>query len=254
MFCVGGSMLLIDFEINHSSSNRTGRRSVSRVRARIAARRVFVCPDAGRLVFVAPENDVRGQQLLNACRSLDVAIPGDIGVIGVDDDDAICMMCDPTLSSVRPNAERVGYRAAEVLHGMLWGIAPEQETEYVAPLTVTERQSTQVVAVEDEELARVCRFIRQAACDGINVADVVEFSSLSRRPLERRFRDELDITPRELITETQIERVKQLLRETGMTLEQISKRTGFSHKERPSAVFKRETGQTPGCYREEHSA
>ncbi len=198
-------------------------------------------------------NDIRGQQVLNACRSVDLAIPDDLGVIGVDDDDAICMMCDPTLSSVRPNAERVGYRAAELLHSMLSGIRPEQDIEYIAPTLVTERQSTRVVAVEDEELARVCRFIRQAACDGINVADVVEFSSLSRRPLERRFRDELDITPRELITETQINRVKQLLRETGMTLEQISKRTGFSHKERLSAVFKRETGQTPGCYREEHS-
>lgn len=198
-------------------------------------------------------NDIRGQQLMNACRSVNVSIPDDIGVIGVDDDDAICMMCDPTLSSVRPNAERVGYRAAEVLHGMLSGIAPEQETEYITPLSVTERQSTQVVAVEDEELARVCRFIRMAACDGINVADVVDFSSLSRRPLERRFREELDITPRELITDIQIQRVKQLLRETDMTLEQISKRTGYSHKERLSAVFKRETGQTPGCYRAEHS-
>lgn len=197
-------------------------------------------------------NDIRGQQVLNACRSVDVAIPDDLGVIGVDDDDAICMMCDPSLSSVRPNAKRVGYRAAQVLHGMLLGIAPEQETEFVVPLSVTERQTTQVVAVEDKELARVCRFIRQAACDGINVADVVKFSSLSRRPLERRLRVELDMTPRELITQTQIERVKQLLRETSMTLEQISKRTGFSHKERLSAVFKRETGQTPGCYRQEH--
>ena len=198
-------------------------------------------------------NDIRGQQILNACRSVDIAIPDDIGVIGVDDDDAICMMCDPTLSSVRPNAERVGYRAAEVLHGMLSGLRPEQEVEYVEPISVTERQSTRVVAVEDKELARVCRFIRQAACDGINVADVVEFSSLSRRPLERRFRDELDITPRELITATQIERVKELLRETTMTLEQISKRTGFSHKERLSAVFKRETGLTPGCFRRENA-
>lgn len=198
-------------------------------------------------------NDIRGQQVLNACRSVDIAIPDDLGVIGVDDDDAICMMCDPTLSSVRPNAERVGYRAAELLQSMLSGIRPEQETEYIAPVSVTERQSTRVVAVEDEELARVCRFIRQAACDGINVADVVEFSSLSRRPLERRFRQELDVTPRELITEAQIERAKQLLRETNMTLEQISHRTGFSHKERLSVVFKRETGLTPGHYREENS-
>lgn len=188
--------------------------------------------DAGITLCVGCCRSDVPQQILNACRSVDLAIPDVLGVIGVDDDDAICMMCDPTLSSVRPNAERVGYRAAEVLHGMLSGIAPAHDNEYIAPLAVTERQSTQVVAVEDEELARVCRLIRQAACDGINVADVVKFSSLSRRPLERRVRDELDITPRELITEMQIKRAKQLLRETGMTLEQIFKRTGFRHKER----------------------
>ncbi|TWT65155.1 AraC family transcriptional regulator [Allorhodopirellula solitaria] len=196
-------------------------------------------------------NDIRGQQVLNACHAVDAAIPEDIAVIGADDDDAICMLCEPTLSSVRPNAERVGYRAAELLHEMLSGRMPEKETEYIAPISVSERQSTRVIAVEDQELARVCRYIRQAACEGINVADVVSFSSLTRRPLERRFREELGKTPRELITEVQVERVKQLLRETSMTLEQITHRTGFSHKERLSAVFKREAKQTPGEYRKQ---
>lgn len=194
-------------------------------------------------------NDIRGQQVLNACRTAKIAVPDDLGVIGVDDDDAICLLCDPTLSSVRPDAESVGYRAAAVLHMMLESQSVSQPIEYIPPRTVVERLSTQVVAVEDRELARVCRFIRQHACEGINVNSVAEFTSLSRRQLERRFRDELGCTPHQQITSIQIARVKQLLEETEMTLEQIAPRAGYAHKESLSSVFKRETGETPGEYR-----
>ncbi len=194
-------------------------------------------------------NDIRGQQVLNACRYAGIAVPDDIGVIGVDDDEATCLLCDPALSSVRPDAERVGFRACEVLHDMMVGIQPTWDIELVAPKSVSERLSTNVVAVDDQELASVCRFIRQHACDGIKVSDVTEITSLSRRQLERRFREELGRTPHEQITKTQIDRVKQLLRETDMTLEQIAPKAGYSHKESLSAIFKRETGETPGDYR-----
>lgn len=196
-------------------------------------------------------NDIRGQQVLNACRFANIAVPDDVGVIGVDDDDTICSICDPSLSSVRPNAELAGYRAAEILQQMLNGWVPDKEVERIPPISVTERLSTKVVAVEDAELARVCRFIRQNACNGINVGDVVEFTSLSRRQLERRFRDVLGHTPHHQITMTQLERVRQLLTETDMTLEQIAPLAGYSHKESLGAVFKRETGQSPGEYRTE---
>lgn len=194
-------------------------------------------------------NDIRGQQVLNACQETGIAVPDDIGVIGVDDDEAICTLCDPTLSSVHPDAQRVGYRAAEVLHQMLSGFRPRADVEYVEPKSVTERLSTRVVAIDDAELAKVCRFIRQYACDGINVGDVVQSTSLSRRQLERRFRGVLGRTPHEQITATQLDRVKQLLRETSMTLEEIASKAGYSHTERLCAVFKRETNYTPGEYR-----
>lgn len=194
-------------------------------------------------------NDIRGQQVLNACRTAKIAVPDDLGVIGVDNDDAICLLCDPPLSSVRPNAERVGFRAAEVLQMMIESKGSYQDIEYIPPRMVVERLSTQVVAVEDRELARVCRYIRQHACEGINVNNVAEFTSLSRRQLERRFREELGCTPHQQITSIQIDRVKQLLEETEMTLEQIAPRAGYAHKESLSSVFKRETSETPGEYR-----
>lgn len=194
-------------------------------------------------------NDIRGQQVLNVCRSLSIAVPDDIGIIGVDDDDAICPLTDPPLSSVKPNAEQVGYRAAEILFDVIHGQAAPTATEFVAPLKVVQRLSTEVNAVEDREVARVCRFIREHACKGINVNDVAEFTTLSRRQLERRFRAEFDRTPHEEITAVQVARVQQLLRETEMTLEQMTPLAGYSHKESLSAVFKRETKETPGEYR-----
>lgn len=199
-------------------------------------------------------NDIRGQQVLNACRTAQIALPDEIGVIGVDDDDAICLLCDPPLSSVRPNAERVGYRAAELLQAMIDGTSEFQDIEYIRPLSVVERLSTQVIAMEDRELARVCRFIRQHACEGINVGDVTQVTALSRRQLERRFQTMIGHTPHQEITAVQIDRVKQLLRETNMTLAEIADKAGYSHKESLSSVFKRETGKTPGAYRSQSSS
>ncbi|MEP3478608.1 MAG: DNA-binding transcriptional regulator [Fuerstiella sp.] len=199
-------------------------------------------------------NDIRGQQVLNICRSIAIAVPDDIGMVGVDDDDAICPLTDPPLTSVKPNAKQVGYRAAEILFEIINGRSAPDVTEFIAPLEVVQRLSTEVNAVEDREVARVCRFIREHACEGINVNDVAEFTTLSRRQLERRFRTEFDRTPHEEITAVQVARVKQLLCETEMTLEQITPLAGYIHKESLSAVFKRETNETPGRYRDQAKA
>ena len=195
-------------------------------------------------------NDIRGQQALNACRRLGISVPDDLGVIGVDDDDAICPLSDPPLSSVRPNAEHIGYRAAETLARLMNGAPTTNETEYIPPNGVVQRLSTQVAAVDDREVAQACRFIRENIAHGIDVSDVTQLTRLSRRQLERRFRLALNRTPHEEITAAQVARVKQLLAETDLTLEQLAPLAGYDYKERLSAVFKRETGETPGQFRE----
>jgi LacI family transcriptional regulator len=198
-------------------------------------------------------NDIRGQQLLTISRSLNLAVPDDLAVIGVDNDDTICMLCDPPLSSVHLNAELVGHRAAEILMQMIAGQGYDQAVESIAPRRVQERLSTQVVAVEDREIARVCRFIRQHACDGIQVSHLVECSTLSRRQLERRFRESLGKSPREAIADIQINRAQQLLMETDMKLDEVATRSGFIHLARLHATFKQSVGITPGEFREVHS-
>ncbi|MEM9645362.1 MAG: substrate-binding domain-containing protein, partial [Planctomycetota bacterium] len=194
-------------------------------------------------------NDIRGHQVLQACRISGIEVPDSLAVVGVDDDDVICPVCDPPLTSVRPNAERIGMRAAELLGELLKGAPVDSRLELIPPSAVTCRLSTQVRASDDPKVAMACRFIREHSCDGIDVKDVVDQSKISRRQLERRFRDALGRSPHQEITATRIAHVKQLLAESTMTLEEIAPLAGYCHKEQLCTVFKRETGHTPTQYR-----
>jgi len=200
-------------------------------------------------VGVMASNDMRGQHVLDACRRRELAVPEEVAVIGVDNDELLCEMCDPPLSSVVMNAERIGYDAAALLDQLMEGHAPRERISLVEPLGIVTRQSTDVLAIEDTLVASAVKFIREHACEGVTVDDVLKKVPLSRSVLERRFRKFLSRSPQEEIRLVQIKRVKQLLAESDLALEQIAELAGYRHAEYMSVVFKRETGQTPGQYR-----
>ncbi|MSU50050.1 MAG: DNA-binding transcriptional regulator [Opitutus sp.] len=193
--------------------------------------------------------DIRGQQLLDACRSAGVAVPGEVAVIGVDNDTLLCDLASPPMSSVIPNTHRTGYEAAALLDRQMAGKPVSRVPHLIAPLGVAARQSTDVLAVDDREIARAVQFIREHACEGINVSDVLRAVPLSRRVLEQRFQRLLGRTPREEILHVRLNRVQQLLLETDLPLYLIADRTGFEHVEYLSVVFKRETGKTTSAFR-----
>jgi LacI family transcriptional regulator len=193
--------------------------------------------------------DIRGQQILDACRSAGLAVPAEVAVIGVDDDALLCDLASPPLSSVIPNTHRTGYEAAALLDRLMAGKRVAALPHLIAPLGVAPRQSTDVLAVDDREIAHAVQFIREHACAGINVTDVLRAVPLSRRVLEQRFQRLLGRTPREEILQVRLSRVRQLLTETDLPLYLIADRTGFEHVEYLSVVFKRETGQTTSEFR-----
>ena len=195
--------------------------------------------------------DIRGQQVLDACRGAGLAVPDEVAVIGVDNDALLCELASPPLSSVIPNAHRAGYEAAALLDRMMAGKRVAPTARLIAPLGIAERQSTDVLAVDDREVARAVQHIREHACEGINVSDVLRAVPLSRRVLEQRFQRLLGCTPREEILHVRLSRVKQLLGETDLPLYLVAERTGFEHVEYLSVVFKRETGRTPSAWRAE---
>ncbi len=194
-------------------------------------------------------NDLRGQHVIDACAKLNLAVPEQVAVIGVDNDELLCRVCSPPLSSVIPNAETVGFRAAEVLARMMDGETIRDHAQWIEPLGVATRQSTDVVAIDDREIAAALRYIRQNACRGITVRQVVQNNPVSRSTLERQVRKYLGRTPQQEIREVQIKRVRELLLTTDLALDEIATLCGFDHPEYLHVVFKRITGMTPGQFR-----
>ena len=196
--------------------------------------------------------DLRGQQVLDACRRIGVAVPDEVAVIGVDNDDLLCALADPPLSSVVPNTYRTGYEAAQLLDEMMAGRNVKGETHLIPPLGVLTRQSTDVLAIEDRNIARAVHYIRKNACLGINVQNVLKAVPQSRRLLENRFKKLIGRTPHQEILRVQLARVQELLLETELSLEEIAERAGFSHVEYLSVAFKRELGMPPSKFRAEN--
>ena len=193
--------------------------------------------------------DLRGQQVLNACRYINIAVPDEVAVIAVDNDELLCELSHPPLTSVIPNTYRTGYAAAAFLDEMMSGGASNLKSFLVPPIGVATRQSTDVVAVEDRGIAMAMRFIREHACEGINVKDVLRAAPQSRRSLESRFQRFFGRTPHEEILRVQLSRVKQLLVQTDLPLAEIAERAGFTHVEYLSVAFKKSVGMPPSQFR-----
>jgi LacI family transcriptional regulator len=202
-------------------------------------------------VGVFATNDLRGQHVLDACARLDIAVPEQVAVVGVDNDELVCNLCTPALSSIIPNPERIGFEAALWLDRLMRGEKAGVLDIEIPPQGIAIRQSSDVFAVDDPVIAAALRYIRERACDGATVQDVVDHLSVSRSWLERNFRKLLNRSPQNEIRNVQLKRCKELLRTTSLPLEKIAHLAGFDHPEYMSVVFKRETEQTPGQFRAE---
>lgn len=205
-------------------------------------------------VGIFATNDLRGQHVLDACSRANIAVPEQAAVVGVDNDELLCGLCNPPLSSVIPNPERIGYEAAAWLDRLMNGEQPSVLEVEVPPKGVAVRQSSDVFAVTDQTIASALRFIRERACDGVTVQQVVDHLDISRSWLERNFRKLLNRSPQAEIRNVQLKRCKELLRTTTLSLEKIARLTGFEHPEYLNVVFKREVGETPGRFRNYNGA
>jgi len=197
--------------------------------------------------------DILGRHVLEACRVGGVAVPDQAAVVGVDDDELLCELSDPPLSSVAPDTYRTGYEAAELLDRLMSGEHFEPRAYLVPPLGVVVRKSSDMLAIDDESVSEAVRFIREHACSGIGVNDVLEDVPMSRRVLEARFKKLVGRSPHEEIERVRLDRVQELLRLTDLTLEGIAEKTGFQHAEYLSALFKKRVGVPPSVYRKRHT-
>jgi LacI family transcriptional regulator len=194
-------------------------------------------------------SDQLGTALLEACRRAGATVPDDVGVIGVDNDEPLCLVSDPPLSSIWPNHAQVGYEAAKLLEAMIQGQPAPRQPVYLSPGHIVTRLSTNTLAVADRVVAAAARFIREHASDGINVEDVVRETAVCRSVLQRRFKDVFRRTIHDQIVTARLVRAKELLTETDLPLALIAEKSGFRHQEYMGAVFKQRLRTTPARYR-----
>ncbi|RQW05276.1 DNA-binding transcriptional regulator [candidate division KSB1 bacterium] len=193
-------------------------------------------------VGLLASNDDRGQHILEVCKRLGYKIPEDVAVIGVDNDPMICEIGDPPLSSIALNVEAAGYEAAKLLDQMINNHKIKGQEILVSPTHIVQRQSTDILAVNDSEVAAAIRFIKENAKDKIFVSNVVKATRISRRALEQRFRETIRRSIYDEIRQVRVEMIANLLIETDLPISQISSLFNFTDIEHISRYFKKEKG------------
>ncbi len=200
---------------------------------------------------VMASNDLRALQVIGAAQEAAMLVPEEIAVLGANNDSTRCDLSYPPLSSVELNAFQSGYQAAETLAALMAGRPADLVDRRVEPIGVVTRHSTDVLAIDDRNMAAALSFIREHACQGITVSQVLAHAHASRSQLEKKFRRYLGRSPQTEIRRVQVIKIRQLLFETDFPLKKIADLAGFEHVEYLCVVFKRLTGRSPGQYRKQ---
>ena len=198
---------------------------------------------------VMAATDMRGVQVLAACRLAGLKVPEEVAVVGVGNDDVLCNLADPPLTSVALRADQIGYQAAALLDQMMRGRKPPVHESLTTPLGVIVRKSVQVAAVADPQVNEVLRYLREHFKEGVSIAEAARRVGVSSSTLRRRFSDAVNRSPREELIRIQLQYVEELLRDTDLSLARIAAMAGFNYPECMMKLFRRKTGVTPSQFR-----
>jgi LacI family transcriptional regulator len=205
-----------------------------------------------RPVAVIACNDDIALQILNACRKTNLVVPDEIAVAGIGNDECLCELALPTLTSVDLNPKRIGYEAAEMLQKMMSrNFAPPPST-FFEPSFIVSRMSTNIISTKDQIVNFALQLINRQACDGLQVKKVLQHVHLSRMALENRFKKVLGHTIFQAILNVRLQRVKELLATTDLSIKEITSLSGFNYPEHLMRVFHDQFGQTMKSFRKDN--
>jgi LacI family transcriptional regulator len=229
---------------------RSGRRQTIKEEQTIIAEWLRALP---KPVAIMACNDDRSRDVLAACRIAGIEVPREAAILGVDNDELVCDLSYPQLSSIATSTERAGYETARVLDKLMRGqkIAENEKEVVISPLHVVTRQSTDIMAIEDQKVAEAVQFIRKHSRKVIQVGDVVEAVGLSRRALQQRFRKVLSHSVHEEIKSARVNQMASMLTSTNLTISQITRLLGYPDVSNISRYFKKQKGISPSDYRKQ---
>jgi len=195
---------------------------------------------------------IQAREIMLTCSAEGIDVPNDVAVLAVENDPLVSQLSPVPVSYVEQRIERVGYEAAQELQRLISGGKPRAEPLLIPPEGVVEMASTDTVFATDVLVQDAVAFIRQNPYIALSVSDLARTLDVSRRMLEDRFRKALKRSPAEEIRFARLKVLKEFLKQTDLTLAQISQQTGFSCENTMLRFFKRMTGLTPGAFRRSH--
>lgn len=194
-------------------------------------------------------DDYYALQISETCNILNIGIPDDIALLGVDNDELLCNLSSPTLSSIVLDVENGGYQAAKRLYESIKSGTKEAFNIVVEPLYVVNRASTEKYAVEDEYLQKVLRYIGENFNKPISVDDLVDLVPYSRRVLEKRFKETMRTSIYQCVLEHRINHFIKLLLSTDYHLPDAAIQSGFEDYKNVSRLFRKYKSISPAEYR-----
>jgi LacI family transcriptional regulator len=194
-------------------------------------------------------NDDLAEQIVNICRDLNIRMPDECAIIGVDNDPVVCGMCNPSLTSIGLHFHQTGYKAAEALAGMMSGCQSGSQTIQSTITNLVERQSTNITAADDPIIAKALRFIRDHARRQVDANEIALASGLSRRGLEQRFRQRLGRSIMDHYREERASCMARALLETNLSITDIAEQFGFTESAHFTRFFRSVRSQTPSAFR-----
>ena len=190
--------------------------------------------------------------LYRACELERISIPHQLSVLTNDDDPLICESFQPQLSGITGEINHIGLALAKMLDGMMSHRALNPPVARIPPEKIITRQSTDVLAVSHLPTARAINFIFENHVKLIGVGEISRYADISLNALQKHFREHVGKGPSDFLREVRMNRAKELLVETRLTLDQIARQTGYSCAMSFYTAFKRLFHITPGAYRSQN--
>lgn len=191
-------------------------------------------------------------QVAESCKINDIKIPEDISLLGVDNDELICNLSDPPISSIVLDIENGGYEVGRLIHQLIEKKREKPFNIVVNPTRIELRQSTERYDIANPYIAEVVKFIENNFTEEIPIDDFTELVPLSRRNLEVKFKNEMGLSIYQFILSCRVEYFAMLLISTNRTLLDLALESGFSDSKNISRVFKKIKGCSPVEYRKQH--
>ena len=210
--------------------------------------------DLPKPVALVVWDSIVGQHVVSTCIANNLDVPGSVAVLCIEHDPLWSALAPVPISNIDQDPWRVGFNAAKLLHQMIRGDQNNATEILIPPISIVQRRSTEASSVKDPILDKAIKYIYDHAKTGITVKDLLDFTEISRRGLETRFKQELNCSPAAFIRRIQLQSVARLLRTTSWTISSIAQRTGFAYPEVLMRAFKREFGVTPMQFRGAGSA